>query len=133
MRQLLGVLKFFASLILVISFISCCKISFNSYTGAAIGLAIMAYFLIFAVYIYYLLRTALWNFKKVGYSINALLGIGFLLHLFFCIFMIYYVVAYHAAFILTVIPVIVLFALSISIYDFIKFWKGWKNKKHNLN
>ena len=133
MRQLFGVLKFFASLILAISFITCIKISFNNYSGAAIAFAILAYFLIFGVYVYYLVRTGLWNFKNITYSINTLLIIGFLLHLCFCIFMIYYVVVYHSAFLLTVIPVIVLFAFSISIYDSIKFWKGRNQKNQILN
>ena len=129
MRRILGVIKFFTSLILVLSFINFCIISVNNYSGTMAIIMIIASFLVFGVYIYYLVSTGLWNFKNNLYSINILLVIGFLLHLCSCIFMIYYVVVFYKSFLLTIIPVIVLFALSISVYDFIKFSQAWKNRK----
>lgn len=126
MRHIFYLIKFFTSFILVVSFINICNMSANNYGVTKAIFSMIASFLILGVYAYYLIRTGIWNFRDNIYSIKALLLIGFLIHFCACIFMIYYVIAFHNALLLTVIPVVVTCALSISVYDFIKFLQAFK-------
>ena len=133
MRYIFCTIKFFTSFVLVLSFINVCNMEVNNYGRTGALLAIIISFFILGVYAYYLIRTGIWNFRNNIYLISAPLLIGFLTHFAACIFMIYYVIAFHKAFLFTVIPVIVIFALSISVYDFMKFLQASRNKKLSSN
>src|SRR5258706_1820188 len=93
-------------------------------TQLAIGLI----FIVVGIYVYYLVRIGLWNFKNTPYLFNILLLIGLSLNFIFSIFMIYDVIFRQRALLFTAVP-FVLFAMTIGIYDSRKFYQSWKTKR----
>ena len=130
MRELIGICKFGAALL----FIVVCVVSFTMTLGqyeAIIGIpTVIILASIFGIYIYYLLKTGLWNFKKKSYLINIGLVIGLLLH-FILILVAFYYSTIYTKLALTTVPFAII-GLAIGTYDLKQFFQIWKSKKMQI-
>ena len=127
MKQIIGILKFCASLL----FLGGCIISFinvlKKYEPIVGILAVIIVATIFGFYIYYLVQTGLRNFKNRNYTINISLVIGLIFH-FFLIFLALYYSTIYTRMAVTTVP-FALIGLAIGVSDFKQFYQIWKNKK----
>jgi hypothetical protein len=126
MIKLCGIIKFiFSFYILFVCFIYYLNFD-NEFRHWAYP--IIAITVIVAVYEYYLITTGLWNLDRMPYKINILLVAGLSIHFSFIIFETNYVWKSYVNNGLFHTPFLLL-GLIIGLYDFIQFYKSWKNKR----
>lgn len=78
---LAGIMKIlFSAVIFMGCFLAIREANFNS-KGAIFGMAVIT--LLASTYLYYAIRTAIWNLFFKPYRINILILLGLLIHLFF--------------------------------------------------
>jgi hypothetical protein len=130
MRQLIGICKFGAALLIIIGCIVSFTIALRKYEAIIGILTVMILASIFGLYIYYLLQTGLWNFKNKSYLINIGLVIGLLFHFIF-IFAAFYYSSIYTKLALTTVPFAII-GLAIGTYDLKQFFQKWKSKKMQI-
>jgi hypothetical protein len=131
MKQIIGFLKIAASLILLLGLANALSIIYKKYDTITCIVATVSIFAIGGNYIYFLVKTGLWNIKKQPYLINIFLLIGLLFHFIITIWAAYYGSLFTKALMLTTLPFSIV-GLSIGIYDSVRFFESWRLKKSEL-
>ena len=132
MIKLLGFLKFFASAILLIGTLVGLFFSINDTTEVLI-IVISSLFLlsVVGIYIYYLIRTGIWNVKDKAYSINIFFVIGLVIHFLSTISLLIYSQYLFPSkeessnLLFTTLPFFIV-GIAMAIYDTKQFYKSWK-------
>jgi hypothetical protein len=131
MKQIIGVLKIGASLILLLGLANGLSIVFKKYDTLTSIMAIICTVVIGGIYIYYLIQTGLCNIRSQLYSTNFFALAGLLIHFVLTIWATYYGSLFTKELMLATLPFSVI-GFSIGLYDITQFYKGWKLKKPEL-
>ena len=117
MNQIIGIIKLLGVLIFSIGIVVAVYTSIQIHKSDTEVIAMTILCLLGAVYVYYLLRTGIWNTKNIFYRMNIFLWLGFLFHMVFVFFAFYWGISRGLSFFLTVLP-LGIFGIVIGIYDF---------------
>lgn len=132
MSKIIAFLKFIGSGLITLGTLIGLVSSFDKTAKILVIIFVMFFLVVFiGTYLYYLIRTGIWNLRDRPYSINILLITGLLIHLLSSGFILY--CSQHLFpskqesknLLVTTLPFFII-AVAIGIYDIIKFYRTWK-------
>ena len=127
MKQIIGFLKITASLILLLGLANALSVIFKKYDTQTFIINTITIIATGGNYIYFLIKTGVWNIKNQLYFINIFLLIGLLYHFIITIWIGYYGSLFTKELMLLALPFSVI-GLIIGIYDSVCFYNSWKLK-----
>jgi uncharacterized membrane protein len=129
MKIFLGVIKFLAAFVILLS---CFTIVQENLKDWHVLLVVLFIFLIFGLYIYYLVRTSIWNFNGSFYKRNIFVFIGLVIHFIFIGLCLWYETRHYKEQFFFTILLIIPFMLLCGLYDARNFYRLWKNKRSSF-
>ena len=125
-EKLLGVIKIFISFIVL----GGCLMAFidpKKYESTIGTVAVIIVGLIVVTYLYYLVKSALWNLNSKLYRINLFILLGLLIQ-FGIVYLFFYLTFFYAKQItLPILPILIV-VLAINVYDTFKIYRAFKCK-----
>jgi cation transport ATPase len=131
LKVLLGIIKFLGAGIVFAGFSnSLVRENLNDWK---VLLQVLLIVLIFGIYIYYLVRTGIWNFKNGVYKKNIFVIIGHVIHCVLTFLCLYYEMRYYKKEFFFTVMLIFPFMILCGFYDFKKLYGLWKSKQAGVS
>ena len=126
MKVLLGIIKFLGAFLVFAGFS-------NSLVRENLGdwkvlLQVLLILVIFGIYIYYLVRTGIWNLNNSFYKKSTFVIIGLAIHCVFIVLCLYYEMRHYKKDIFFTVMLVIPFMILCGLYDFKKLYRLWKSK-----